>query len=386
MANPSQIGTAAISAISLHLLFVIGQSTSFISFNGEGGAYLITVLDLFCGAGGFSYGFQKEGFHVVLGVDNEQHKLNTYMANMIRSRNLKFDIAQLTANKILSTINMDNIDVIIGSPPCKDFSKSNQGLIEFLAPGRAGLPYHFFRLVTVLRPKVFVMENVEGYFKTTNGEFMKHLFTPFGYNVSLYTLNAADFGVPQNRIRSFLIGSLKPFQLQIPKASQSKLNINDAISDLEDVATTGEASLLEPKTSYQKQMRNTHNTVTNHYGTRHCEAVINRLSRIKCGQNIKDLPDSERTRSKFSGAYYRPYYDATARTITTRFDTPTGDGESVHPTLNRCFTPREAARLQSFDDSYNFSGAREEIKLQIGDAVPPLLAQAIAKQIMLLIQ
>ncbi len=346
-----------------------------------------SVIDLFCGAGGFSNGFKKEGFNILLGIDNNKNKIKTYKKNIKPYRTINADITKISGYDIKNMVGNKQIDIIIGSPPCKEYSRSNKNTstIPFMQSGSTSLPYHFFRLVIVLRPKWFIMENVIRFYNTLDGEFIQQLFLPFGYTTQLHILNAADFGVPQKRKRGFLIGNLLNKKLTFKPTTCKYLTIKDAIDDLckVDAAhnTMNKVSLLKPSSSYQKKLRKSDNYVQNHCATNHKKSTISILSKITQGQSREDVPDLKNTKSKYSGAYYRPYYNKPARTITTRFDTPSGDGDSIHPLLNRCFTPREAARLQSFDDSYVFYGNRQEIRLQIGDAVPPLLSQEIAKQI-----
>lgn len=226
------------------------------------------------------------------------------------------------------------------------------------------------------------MENVYKFFiDTLGGELFYRLCESLGYNLKFYNLCSADFGVPQKRIRGFLLGNNLGIELNIQPENHKHQSIRDAISDLENLPTTGRITLPKPLSRYQKERRTTNNQTENHVPTDHKASTIRIISKINQGQSARDIDIIEEIGSKFSGAYYRPYYDQPARTITTRFDTPTGDGDSIHPVLNRCFTPREAARIQSFDDSFIFYGGKKDIQKQIGDAVPPLLSYAIAKRI-----
>ncbi|WP_424768538.1 DNA cytosine methyltransferase [Paenibacillus sp. sgz302251] len=348
---------------------------------------MYNVVDLFCGSGGFSEGFKKEGFNMLLGVDNEHHKEITYRSNIKPKYFQKTDISNLPGWKIREVVKNAPIDVLIGSPPCRDFSPSIRGRCFTLTPTnvRKSLPEHFMRLVVALEPTWFVMENVESYFKTIDGEFLARAIRPYGYHVKLHVLNAVNFGVPQSRVRGFLIGNNLGIKLNFDQVPNEPVTLEDAIGDLVGMesSTDIEIQLPKPITEYQRSRRCVGNKVWNHYPTKHREDVIAKLEETSPGKSWAGTTSFQTEGSKFSGAYYRPHYDRPSRTITSRYDVPTGDGESVHPLLNRCFTPREAARIQSFDDSFKFYGGKVELRLQIGDAVPPLVSQAIARTIRL---
>jgi DNA (cytosine-5)-methyltransferase 1 len=341
------------------------------------------VLDIFCGAGGFSEGFKEVGFNILCGIDFENHKILTYRKNIKPSFTLKEDITKLRVFELSKKLRNQKIDIIIGSPPCKDFSNANPNKIDFDINSISSLHEHFFRFVVILSPDWFVLENVEGFFYTIEGEFFKKKFEPYGYTVKYLRLNSLDFGVPQNRIRGFLIGNRKNIDFSLEPTRAHPLTIEDAISDL--VELLGEdnndvINLSPPLSEYQRKLRNKNNTTINHNSTKHDKKTIEILAMINQGESAKNI-EGLNINSKNSGAYYRPFYNEPARTITTRFDIPTGAGDSIHPILNRCFTAREAARLQSFNDNYYFFGNKKEVREQIGDAVPPLISKAIATRI-----
>lgn len=336
----------------------------------------LNVIDLFCGAGGFSSGFKEEGFNILLGVDNEQHKLNVYKKNIEPDKILSYDITKLTINTIMKEINNKKIDIVIGSPVCKDFSKCNPYREEdnFLSGSRKGLAYHFYRIVSIIMPKWFVMENIAEYFQTLDGEYIGRLFELHGYNTKLYNLNAADFGVPQTRNRCFLIGNLKGSMLEFKPKADKRITIKEAIDDLKFSKFEEYKELIKLKeenlTEYQKLMHTKNHFVKNHTLTNHNIDTKNKLSKLNEGQRNNNQKN-----------YYRQKYNDIAQTVTTRFDSPSGQGISIHPILDRSLTPREAARLQSFKDEFEFFGTKKQIREQIGEAVPPLLSQAIARKI-----
>lgn len=344
--------------------------------NTVSGKIMLNVVDLFCGSGGFSQGFKDAGFNILLGVDSEAHKLEVYKRNVCKNI-LSADIIALHGYDIVNKVRRQKIDVLIGSPPCKSFSTCNPKKHEdTFFMDKSNLSIHFFRLTSILSPLWFVMENVPQYYKTLDGEFIIQLFKVFGYKICFMDIDAANLGVPQHRNRCFLIGNKVGFDGKLMLRNKPFVSIRDAISDLEnhnmDNSNIGETVQLgTPLSEYQKSMRSRDNTVKNHIPTIHKQDTINIISTLKEGQA-----------SGKKHNYKRPLYDLPSDTITTRFDIPSGQGSSIHPKLDRSFTPREAARLQSFRDDFEFFGKSiKEIRDQIGDAVPPLVAQEIALQI-----
>jgi DNA (cytosine-5)-methyltransferase 1 len=337
---------------------------------------VLNVVDLFCGAGGFSQGFKDAGFNILLGIDYEKHKLEVYRRNICKNI-LHIDVTTLHGYDISNRVQNQKIDILIGSPPCKSFSTCNPKKHEdIFFMDKSSLSIHFLRLTSILSPLWFIMENVPQYYSTLDGEFITHLFRVLGYNICFLDIDAANLGVPQHRKRCFLIGNRVGVDSELQIHSKTTVSIRDAISDLEnhniDINNIKEIiQLEEPLSQYQKTMRNKDNKVRNHIPTIHKQKTIDILNTLKEGQTYKQKRN-----------YKRPYYDFPADTITTRFEIPSGQGCSIHPKINRSFTPREAARLQSFKDSFEFFGKSiEEIRDQIGDAVPPLVAYEIALQV-----
>lgn len=230
------------------------------------------------------------------------------------------------------------------------------------------------------------MENVPNILSEQNGYFKKNILKEFlsiGYKVNYGILNAADFGVPQNRKRAIFIGSLKK-ETDLPKPKNNKkITVWDAISDLAYL-NSGEGSfeseyLKNPESNYQKNMRKNSIKLYNHISTKHSDIAIDRLKRIppECGKEFL----KEKITSTFGQTWGRLEKNKQSPTIVTRFDTPS-NGKNSHPFLHRAITPREAARIQSFPDSFIFYGNKTSIIKQIGNAVPPLLGKAIAENIL----
>ena len=206
-----------------------------------------------------------------------------------------------------------------------------------------------------------------------------------GYKVNAKTLNASEFGIPQNRKRAFFIGSLNGTLVKFPVSKNGKTTIKEAIYDL-PLIESGEGEDFfkyekQPNSNYQKKLRKGSKGIFNHKSTKHSKIAIERLRLIPKGKGREVLPPEHRTKSIYSGTWSRLLEDDIAATITTRFDTPSS-GLFTHPILNRCLTVREAARIQSFSDSFIFYGSKTNQMIQVGNAVPPMLAAEIASVIL----
>ncbi|SDL09134.1 DNA cytosine methyltransferase [Natronincola ferrireducens] len=342
------------------------------------------VVDLFCSAGGFSYGFHKAGFDIILGVDSDINKLETYHYNLSRLNNcsikklsindLKHDIFDVTYNKMQKIIGNNKVHVLLGSPPCKNHSKQNSD--RNVIPDT--LAKEFVRLVVSIDPIFFVMENVPSFFtssKTFFTDYFYFILESQGYTIQQIKLNAVDFGIPQNRERTFFIGNKLATHISLDKYKQKhKISIKDAISDLAYESSCQEADYREANqnelSEYQKLMRQGSTKLYNHKTPIHTQTILEIIKNLKQGERYT------KKSSKFSNAYVRAMYNEPASTITTRLNI---SNSPIHPVRNRCFSPREAARLQSFDDKFLFIGDKESITTQIGDAVPPLLAKTIGE-------
>ena len=367
----------------------------------------MNIIDLFAGCGGLSLGFEMSGFNIPLAVEKDEWASATYSFNHPNTYVLKNDITQVTdfANLIKKNI---TIDGIIGGPPCQGFSLS--GNRDKNDP-RNSLFMEFVRFVKYYNPKFFVMENVSGILsmQTQVGDFVKDLilaeFKSAGYNVAIYQLNAAEFGVPQTRIRVFFIGLRNDIPFNEIKLKpqgflfgSNQLSIDDAIMDLPQIQA-GEGTeesfyTIEPITDYQIWARGNCSIIHNHVAMRHTSRLIERFSHIAFGESVANVAEEFQQRqrgnaSKISGKVYsqnnmRPFPDKPSPTIPASFQS-----NFIHPYLNRNYTAREGARLQSFPDDYVFLGKRTTMSWeknlsqyqQIGNAVPPLLAKAIANQI-----
>lgn len=342
------------------------------------------VGDLFAGVGGMSQGFKMAGnFDISFAVEYEKDIASAYQKNHIGTEMYAMDIRDIDVKALHKKY--PTIDVIIGGPPCQGFSQKGKRLS--LDDSRNFLFQQFVRFVKEFRPKYFVLENVPSIITTANGFFKGQIIKAFqqiGYDVTCGVLCAADFGVPQDRRRAVFIGQLGKLEIELPKPTNKRITIKDAIYDLPFIASgegLEESSYDKvPFSDYQKAMRGSCKKLYNHTATKHSILALNRLAMIPKGAGKEVLPPEERTKSIYSGTWSRMIEDDISVTITTRYDTPSS-GRFTHPILDRCITTREAARIQSFPDSFRFYGSKTCQMKQVGNAVPPLLAKAIAEQI-----
>lgn len=345
------------------------------------------VLDLFSGAGGFSYGMEKNNhFKTVVALDLNEHALLTFKRNMPETEIVHGDITDAEAKKKIIRLSREKkVNMIIGGPPCQGFSLKGKKL--GLNDPRNFLFNEYLNIVAAVSPEVFVIENVKALLSASAGWFKDQIVEKvanMGYQVDFGVLNAADFGVPQARQRAiFICSKHRKITLPTPNVT-SKVTVRDAIFDLAYL-NSGEGDFEQPYTTlatsdYQRQMRNGSRKLYNHKASNHAEIAIKKLSMIppECGKEF--LPQDMVGKQQFSGTWGRLKWDDVSPTIDTRFDAAS-NGTNNHPFLNRAITPREAARLQSFDDRFIFLGQKLYIRQQIGNAVPPLLAKALADRI-----
>ena len=343
------------------------------------------VIDLFAGVGGMSLGFEQEGFDVVLANEYDESIANAYRVNHKNTKMVVGDITQLDLEKTFGDF-QGKIDVIIGGPPCQGFSQKGQR--KTIHDERNFLFKYYVKVVELVKPRYFVMENVPHLLTAEGGFFRQEiqtLFNSMGYQLNMGVLNASDYGVPQNRRRAVIIGKRDSEAPQLPVPCIKFVNIWDAISDLAYL-NSGEgeeeqAYSTDPESDYQKEMRRDSGKLFNHVVTKHSKLALERLAMIPPNAGKEVLPKEHLTKSIYSGTWTRMRKDEISVTITTRFDTPSS-GKFTHPYLDRAITVREAARIQSFPDTFRFIGNKGSQMKQVGNAVPPKLAAAIASVIM----
>lgn len=345
------------------------------------------ILDLFCGAGGFSYGMEKNpNFKTVISLDNDSYVGETFKRNMPETEVVIGDITSSDLkNKIIEESKKLCVNMIIGGPPCQGYS--NKGKKMGLKDPRNFLFREYLSFVSELKPEVFVIENVKTLLSASNGWFRNEIIesiNKLGYYVEYGVLNAMDFGVPQARERAIFI-CCKDKRVSLPTpTTEIKTTVRDAISDLAYL-NSGEGDFelnysTPVSSSYQKMMREGSVMLYNHMASKHKQIAIDKLRLIPPEKGKECLPLAMIGNQKFKTTWGRLKWDEVSPTIDTRFDAAS-NGTNNHPFLNRAITPREAARIQSFDDKFIFVGSKVRIRKQIGNAVPPLMAKAIADKI-----
>lgn len=345
------------------------------------------ILDLFCGAGGFSYGMEKnEHFETIIALDNDKFAGETFRYNFPNCDVVIGDItSKVIKQNIIEKAKRLGVNMIIGGPPCQGYS--NKGKKLGLDDPRNFLFREYLLIVQSIKPDVFVIENVKTLLSTSNGYFRDEILQricELGYLIEYGVLNAADFGVPQSRERAIFICT-KNKKVNLPvKSVKNFTTVRDAISDLAYLES-GEGEfeqeyLIQPMSQYQSLMRFESQKLFNHIASKHKQIAIDKLKLIPPEKGKECLPAKMLGRQRFKSTWGRLKWDNVSPTIDTRFDAAS-NGTNNHPVLNRAITPREAARLQSFDDRFIFYGSKVRIRNQIGNAVPPLMAKAIADTI-----
>lgn len=345
----------------------------------------LNVLDLFCGCGGLSKGFEKAGYDIVIGVDFEQAALNTFNHNHKGAKGIKLDLSQAESFDIIDReLDGRSVDVIIGGPPCQGFSLTGPRNFD---DKRNQLYLAMIETVRRYNPKAFLIENVPGMANLYNGavkdEIVKR-FTQMGYTVSYKIVCAADYGVPQIRKRLVFIGlrnSDVPFEFPAPYlAEDNYLTCQDALSDLPSLVDTLGEEVSEyttaPLNDFQKEIRGDCKVLHNHTAINHKQFVKDTIALVPDGGNYKDLPPGVGESRIFHMAWTRLNSRKPARTVDT------GHRNLFHYKFNRCPTVRESARLQTFPDDFVFLGTRGQQNKQVGNAVPVLMAQALAKKLL----
>ena len=345
-------------------------------------------IDLFCGCGGLSEGFKLAGFNIVGGIDFNAKAIDTYNHNFKNAKGICCDLLQMDKEKIIEEFgDLKNIDVIIGGPPCQGFSSANRWQKESADP-RNKLFFEFVKFVDLAKPKAVLIENVRGIVTRDNGYAKKRIeeiFKERGYSITNRILDASEYGVPQKRLRNFFV-ALKDgeFNFDDIKKSDKHYTVKDAIGELYNLENnTAEKKTIPtpPQNDYTKYLRRADNLLVNDEIRYPADKVQERISYVPQGGNWQNVPEhlwpSQRN-NRHSSAYKRLDENQVSVTI----DTGNNHSNYFHPLYNRLPTIREAARLQSFPDEFEFIGSRSDQYRQVGNAVPPLLAKAIAEEIL----
>ena len=335
------------------------------------------IIDLFCGCGGLSKGFEMAGFEIKAAIDMWPDAVNTYNENHFNKVAFCQDIKEWDDEHLDELVNDNDIIGVIGGPPSQGFS--SVGTRDVNDP-RNHLYMEYCRVVEKVRPKFFVIENVKGLVTLNKGRFKDDIlerFSKLGYTVNYQILNAADYGVPQNRNRVFFVGILGDLRFEFPVKLNKHITSKEAICDLPSLESKQLINCYKckPMNNYQKIMRSKTNIIYNHEPTNHTDNTKKIISMIKDGGRITDLPEEYWKVRKYNKAFERMKSFAPSNTVDT------GHRNYFHYEENRIPSVRENARLQSFTDDFIFYGSKTSQYKQVGNAVPPFLAYAIAKKI-----
>lgn len=341
-----------------------------------------TVLDLFSGCGGLSFGFEKAGFKILAGVDNWEDSLVTFKKNHQNSKAILLDLGSFDPMELEREIG-SKVDVVIGGPPCQGFSISGK---RDPNDSRNTLYKGFVRTVEHFKPRAFVLENVPNLVSMSGGEIKEKIikdFSNLGYLVKYKILLASNYGVPQNRKRVVFVGILGDNNFEYPQEafSENKQSCFSALSDLpENSIEYGATNRIKPKSEYQKLMRSNTDKIYNHEVSQHTPRTISTIALVPDGGNYKNLPKHLRSTRRVNIAWTR--YDSKRPSPTI----DTGHRHHFHYKFNRIPTVRESARLQSFPDDFIFYGSKTSQYKQVGNAVPPLMAKALGEQLIKIIK
>lgn len=400
------------------------------------------IVDLFSGAGGLTFGFYynliNERFvrtenEFLFANEYDTHAAQAFRANYPDINMINRKIQDLTEEEITQTIGEEEVDLIIGGPPCQSFSTIGRRRFD----DKARLYTEYIRMLRIIRPKMFLFENVKGMLSmkeqipvtdengapvlnengdpvTRPGELIMDIIKDnfadlgdgLGYTlVGESVLDAVNYGVPQHRERVFLVGVRNDIRDQInwqyPEATHGSddvphITISEAISDLPEIGE-GESTdtyTNPPTNPYQILMRGQNQELTHHFCGSHNEKMRRVIAAVPQGEgryyinalvDRGELPEFCRLTSGYANTYGRLVEDRPCTTITNNMCTPSAL-RCIHYAQNRELTPREGARIQSFPDWFVFSGQKGHITTQIGNAVPPLLAMAVARQIEIALQ
>lgn len=341
-------------------------------------------IDIFSGAGGLSLGAEKVGIVSKIAIEKDINAANTFKKNHPEAKVISDDIQGVS----IESLDVKDPFIVFGGPPCQGFSLSNSKTRNTQNKNN-NLFKEFVRFVDELSPKWFLFENVEGIVSFNNGKTVKRIveiFENLGYRTSYDVLNASDFGVPQDRNRFILVGNKIGVDFEFPRKINNKVSVRDALDDLPSLKNGQQDFSLDYRdifpSDYAKRLRNGNKKALQNLVSRNKEYVLERYQYIKPGQNWKAIP--ERLMQNYanrnnchSGIYKRLDPDKPSVVISNY-----RKNMLIHPFEDRGLSVREAARIQSFPDDFIFEGTLMHIQQQIGNAVPPLLAEAIFEQIL----
>jgi DNA (cytosine-5)-methyltransferase 1 len=340
-----------------------------------------TFLDLFSGAGGLSLGLSNAGWKPLAAVDQWPDAVATYRRNFSGHEIADMDIRDLTAAR-LATLLDDDPEWIVGGPPCQGFSTVGKRVRH---DPRNLLVREFHRIVKTVRPAGFVIENVLGLKDMRFEGGVIELFGDLGYDVSFHVLRAADHGIPQLRRRVVFVGHQTQGFFRRPERTHREdefLTVWDAIGDLPEVGPGETATSYDkPATNaYQRLMREGSDRLQGHTVSNHPPHLVRAISFIPDGGNRRSIPDEYQPASGFHNSYSRLSSRHPAVAVTSNMGKPSAT-RCVHPFQDRGLTAREGARLQSFPDRFWFEAGVTSQRLQIANAVPPMLGEMLGRRL-----
>lgn len=342
----------------------------------------MNIIDLFSGAGGMSLGFEQAGFESILSLDIWSDAIRTYNENRVKKTGYTRDIKSFSNEELKELKDKYRVRGIVGGPPCQGFSMvGTRDAFDM----RNQLYLEYVRFVEKIEPDFFVLENVKGLLNLNNGFFKKDIierFSNIGYNVNYEIIKASDYGVPQNRERVFFVGlkkeKFKEVFFKFPNRNIHKMvTTKDALSDMPNLDKGEDSTQYSKKAQnyYQLMMREGNVFLHNNEVTHHTEQTKKIISMIPDGGNIKDLQEDYYKIRNYNAAFKRMNSNLPSTTIDC------GHRNYFHYNENRVPTVRESARLQSFPDNYIFYGSKTSQYTQVGNAVPPLVAKTIGREL-----
>lgn len=344
-------------------------------------------VEIFSGVGGMSLGASMAGVKIAMAIEIDQNAAATFKKNHPDTNVLVADIKDVQNIDVAVGINEQKI--LMGGPPCQGFSKSNvKG--RNVNNQKNWLFQEYLRITKIWKPDWFVLENVQGLVETEKGLFLNKIlegFKALGYKVNYKVLNAKNFGVPQNRERLFIVGSLHNENFEFPKPTfiDNFVTVEDAFIDLPDLVNGNIDIKLRyknnKKSTYSLQLKGGLKSIENNAVSRNSEIVTNRYKYIKEGGNWKDIPIELMNTYKDVTRCHTGIYHRLNRKKPSVVIGNYRKNMLIHPWQDRGLSVREAARLQSFPDNFNFVGTINSQQQQVGNAVPPLLAKAIFESI-----
>ncbi|MGO1653000.1 DNA cytosine methyltransferase [Senegalia sp. (in: firmicutes)] len=320
---------------------------------------MLNYIDLFSGAGGMSLGFEKAGFKNIFSLEFNREIAETYKKNFPETNLIIKDIVELSETEIKEIIGGLDIDVVVGGPPCQGFSLAGKIGRTFIEDDRNYLFNEFVRVVSIVKPKIFIVENVARMASHNKGKTILEIINEFeklGYNVEYDVLQTSDYGIPQKRQRIIIVGT-RGSVFKFPEKNESVLTIKDAIDDLPRLKSAEKSN------------------IPNHNAMNHSAQMLEKMSYIKDGGDRDDIPEELRPKTGDARKYICYNSKKPSPTVT-------GDMRKIfHYEQNRALTQRELARLQTFPDDFIFVGNSMKIQQEIGNAVPPKLAYKLALQV-----